>query len=846
MKILGYDINFKKTPPFESPRNAMMSGRKNPKIIEIVQNFKDNSRKDIDKWRKALVLASHPEEPKMFLLYDLIDDLKTDGHLQSQIQMRKTATLNTDFQITNRKTGETNEDLTFVFQQQWFYEFLDYALDSILYGTSLVEFTNFNAEKIQINLIPRRNVVPQKKRIYPDVTKDNFIDYSNPLFAKWLISIGKNGDFGIINNIIPNIIWKRNVMQSWAEFCEKFGLPLITATTNTSDATVIDNVNTMLLSLGEAGAATFPHGTDIKFQEANRTDAYQVYKQFMQTNADEISKQLVGSTMLSDQGSNRSQTEVHERTLDDKISQADKRNITFIVNDWLLPLLQMQGYRVSLDDSFEFKTAEQEMDLDKLWNITSGLLGHGFDVEQDWVSKTFNIPLGAKKKIQSVTKPELNTAAAYLDIEPEERYPFSCTCGNHVVAVSEPVRLVLEALMREAAKAFFSGDDTLGIFGKIAVTEGLHLLSGLRQNFETFSPYVGQDVLALQMMEYNLFEFSASKTEARFATMMDLLVDEKGTLRNYKDFEWEVMKQTENFNRKWLETEYNLSVAVGQNSAAYMRFMAEKDTVTPFVQYQTVGDDKVRPQHQVLDGKIFSLNDKEAMQLWPPNGYGCRCEFVQYVGNSKNITTGVAGKELMYKNDPKFKDSQFEINRGDLKEVFTKKQFYSDIKGLPEKINQMTAEKYELPSLDDIRAKLKNLELDKTINSDNVSELFKKQKTGNYMGFEDYLDRKMTLPNKTFKEHIKGKYATENENRPQLFPHIKDVLKHPSEVYLNINPGKGFQNVYVKHYKDKSICVIGTLNEKNMSLEIETWYEMNEKSLISKRRGLLIKKGKDL
>lgn len=846
MKILGYDINFKKNTPIESPSNAMISGRKNPKIIEVVQNFKDNSRKDIDKWRKALQMAYHPENPKLNFLYDLLDDLKTDGHLQSQIQMRKMSTLNTDFQVINRKSGDINEDLTFILRQQWFYDFLDYALDSILYGTSIVEFSVFNGEKININLIPRRNTAPAKKRIYPDVTKDAFIDYTNPQFSKWVIQIGKSDDLGILNNIIPNIIWKRNVMQSWAEFCEKFGLPLITATTNTSDATVIDSVNTMLLALGEAGTATFPMGTEIKFNEADRTDAYNVYKQFMQSNADEISKQLVGSTMLSDQGSNRSQTEVHERTLDEKISQADKRNIGFVVNDLLFPLLQMQGYSISPDDFFEFKTAEQEIDLVQLWTVTNGLLTSGFPVEQDWISKTFNIPFEGKKKIQSGNEPTINTAAAYFEPEANERYPFACTCGKHVVAVSDPVRIVLEALMREAAKAIFSGDDFLGIFGKIAVTEGLYLLSGLKEKYETFSPYAGQDVLALQMMEYNLFEFSANKTEARFAAAMNLLTDEKGNLRNYKDFEWAVMQETEDFNRKWLETEYNLSVAVGQNSAAYMRFMAEKDTVTPFVQYQTVGDDKVRPQHQVLDGKIFSLNDKEAMQLWPPNGYGCRCEMLQYVGDSKNVTTGIAGKELMYLHDPKFKNSQFEINRGDLKEVFTKKQFYSDMKGLPEKINQMTAEKYGLRPLEDIRSGLKNLSLDNTITTENVSELFQKQKTGNYMGFQDYLERKMTLPKKTFDKHTTGKYANENENRPQLFPHVKDVLKNPSEVYLNMHPGKGFQNVYVKHYKDKSLCVIGTLNEKNMSLEIETWYEMNEKSLLSKRRGLLIKRGKDL
>lgn len=842
MKILGFDINFNKTAPFVSPTNALSSGRKNPMLISIVENFKDNSRKDIDKWRKALTMAYHPENPKLNFLYDLIDDLKTDGHLQSQIQMRKMSTLNTDFQVINRKTGEINEELTFILRQQWFYEFLDHALDSILYGTSIIEFTDFNAEKIALNLIPRRNTAPAKKRIYPDVTKDDFIDYSNPLFSKWLVQIGKSNDIGILNNIIPNIIWKRNVMQSWAEFCEKFGLPLITATTNTSDASVIDNVNTMLLSLGEAGAATFPMGTDIKFQEANRTDAYQVYQKFMQTNADEISKQLVGSTMLSDQGSNRSQTEVHERTLDDKISQADKRNVGFIVNDLLFPLLQQQGYSISLDDYYEFKTVEQEADLTQLWTITSGLLSSGYEVEQDWISKTFNIPLGAKKKV-STSQPLINTAAAFLQVDSEDRYPFSCTCGNHVVAISEPLKEALNILTKQMVKAIFNKEETAGIYGKFVVAEALHLASGLRENFSTFSPYTGQDQLVLQMMEYNLFDFASSKTESRLSKMMDLLVDDKKNLRSYKDFEWECMKSTEDFNRKWLETEYNLSVAVGQNSAAYVRFLSEKEDVTSFVQYQTVGDDAVRPQHKVLDGKVFSLDDKEAMQLFPPNGFGCRCEMLQYLGKQKPIK-GIEAKNLMYAQDPKYKNSQFEINRGDLKQVFTKKQFYADNTGLPERINTMSFDKYDLPKWADTKFKYDSLKLDESITPKNTKELFKKEKDSNIMGFEDYAGRKLFMKEKVFDFHTneKSHYVKDAEKRHQLFPHVKDVLNSPSEVwhYEKQEASQSYKTRYVKFYNDTAIVVECNIDYNKQGLEILTWYPMKgEESEI--RKGFKIK-----
>lgn len=394
--------------PFaETKRNQE---RLNPKIVKVIEGFKDRSRKDIDKWRRSILMAQLPEKPRFQEYHDLVDDLLTDGHLQSQIQMRLSATLNTDFHIINRKTGEENEELTFVFQQQWFFELLEQYMWHIIRGFKLIEFRSFEGEKISISEIPQRHLIPTKNKIIPDLSNyDDFIDFSDDRLKNWLLSFGKPNELGLINNIIPAIIWKRNVEQSWAEFCERFGIPLITATTNARDESKIDDIHDMLIGIGEASVGTFPQGTEVKIHEANRTDAYRVYKEFIQLNTDNISKQLVGSTMLSDQGSNRSQTEVHERTLDGKISQADKRSVRFMVNDQLLPLLQNQGYKISEDDVFEFKTAEQEIDVSELWTITSGLLSQGFNVEQNWISKTFNIPFENQEPRTKGQDPKTNT-----------------------------------------------------------------------------------------------------------------------------------------------------------------------------------------------------------------------------------------------------------------------------------------------------------------------------------------------------------------------------------------------------------------------------------------------------
>ena len=389
----------------------------------------------------------------------------------------------------------------------------------------------------------------------------------------------------------------------------------------------------------------------------------------------------------------------------------------------------------------------------------------------------------------------------------------------------------------------YNKKDTAGTVGKMIVTEALELLTGLRSKFKTTSPYTGPDLLAQQLMEYNLFEFSASKTESRLASMMKLLIDENNQIRSFADFKELCHKEIDKFNTRYLEAEYNLSIAVGQNSAAYLRFMAEKDTVTSFVQYKTIGDDKVRASHQALHNKIFNLSDKEAMDLFPPNSYGCRCEMVQYLGDTEGkVTKGRAAKAGLEQTDPKYKGSQFELNRGDLKQVFTKKQFYSDLKGLPEKLNDMTFDKYGLKKWEDFKQDLKAIPLDKTITEKNAKELFKPYEKNNYMGFEDYLGRKMILKKEIFDIHTAGHYVSDSELRHQLFPHIKNILKNPDEMwYFDYRNNKQkFQSRYVKFYADKVVIIDCDLDTDNHSLEIKTWYSMKapERTI---RKGLKIK-----
>ena len=361
----------------------------------IVNSFKDQTRAEIVKWRSALALAQNPLNPRICQLQDLYDNLEADGHYIAQRNLRKAATSGYAFSIVERKTGKINVEKTAFFQSEWFFDFLDSALDSIFKGFTLIELTD--PKNLVLNTIPRRHIVPQLGIVVKEVYDQTGINFTKG-FEHTLIHVGKPTDLGLMADICGQLIWKRNAQLSWAEFTERFGMPLISATTNKTTRADIQQIDEMLATLGESARAVLPEGTTIAVTPFAGSDAYRVYDEQIERINAEISKPITGGTMVTDDGSSRSQSEVHERNLDDKLSEADRRMVSFVVNKQLMPILAYWHHPVNPDtDLFLFDDAF-ELDLTQHWNIVNQMLMQGYEVDEKWLSQTFNVPITGRRE----------------------------------------------------------------------------------------------------------------------------------------------------------------------------------------------------------------------------------------------------------------------------------------------------------------------------------------------------------------------------------------------------------------------------------------------------------------
>ncbi|MDL2289895.1 DUF935 domain-containing protein [Paludibacteraceae bacterium OttesenSCG-928-F17] len=386
---------------FLNRRNNMPVAQTAPKktesdiILKIQQEFQDRSRKTINTWRSSIRQAENPDDPRWYLMQDLIDDIITDAHLSSVIGIRKSATLNHRFYVIDKKSGEQLDEQTDFLNKKWFYDFLDAALDAIPRKYSVMQFFRIG-ESVRFDLIPRRNVCPQLKRVYKEVSGNDYIDYST---IPNVIEIQHSTKFGLINDVAANVIWKRNLMQSNAEFSERFGMPLITATT--SNKADVPRIESGLKNLGESGTGVLPNGSNIQVHAlANAGNPEKVYLEPAKFHDEQVSKRFLGSTTVTDEGANRAQTQAHMDTLNDKIALDDKRLVMFIVNDMLFPLLQSFGFNFNTETmAYRFDETE-DLTLTEQWKITSDSLIH-YDLDEDEIKKTFNLPIVGKKQNNS-------------------------------------------------------------------------------------------------------------------------------------------------------------------------------------------------------------------------------------------------------------------------------------------------------------------------------------------------------------------------------------------------------------------------------------------------------------
>lgn len=390
-----------KTKPKEKTGLSRQTIQNNQVITRLVQRTNSMTRKDIKNWIDARNQALNIDTPRRLSLYNLYDSLILDNQFLAVFGDRKRDVTGHDFNIVDAKTKQPNEELKDLFKKKWFREFLKLSIDSLAYGHSLIQFTKIeNGEVKLVELVPRRHVYPEFGAYTIHQSDMNYIPYRDTELMDYLIEVGGDRDLGILDSIAPQILWKKNAEAAWSEYCEMFGQPLRVGKTNTRSTADLDRMDTNLKNMGSAAYIVVQDGESIEFVESTKGDAYKVYDAKIAKCDAQISKRIQSQTMTTDNGSSRSQSEVHERVAE-KVEKDDLTEMQYLINDKLFPLLIKHGYKLEncLFEWSESKTiTKDEFDRDMA-------LDERFDIEDQYFIEKYGVPIKARKTKAQDTPP---------------------------------------------------------------------------------------------------------------------------------------------------------------------------------------------------------------------------------------------------------------------------------------------------------------------------------------------------------------------------------------------------------------------------------------------------------
>jgi phage gp29-like protein len=365
-------------------RDTGMAGTIAPKAISQARN-------DLATWKMALKQAEAIEAPKRIRLQNLYKDISIDGLLTSQMENRILQTMAASFSLKDQG-GKVNPEATDILKKsRYYYDIVRNMLDSIYYGTTVIEILNSDAG-VRIELIPRNNIEPRKGLFLTDENNTTGIPIREMKeYGTWVLEFGDPKNFGLLNKAIPHVLFKRFAQSCWSELCEIYGIPPRVMKTNTQDATMLSRAEQMMRDMGAAAWFIIDETEEFEFAKGADSNG-DVYANLIKLCNNENSMLISGAIIGQDtKNGNESKEKISVNVLS-RLVDADKRMVASYFNDMVLGALVRIGL---IPDNLTFEFDPQE-NIELLWSMVKEVLPH-MEVDPAWIQEKFGIKLTGKK-----------------------------------------------------------------------------------------------------------------------------------------------------------------------------------------------------------------------------------------------------------------------------------------------------------------------------------------------------------------------------------------------------------------------------------------------------------------
>ncbi|WP_371851066.1 phage portal protein family protein [Thermaurantimonas aggregans] len=193
----------------------------------------------------------------------------------------------------------------------------------------------------------------------------------------------------------PTILFKKIMMLLWAEFGERFGMPLAKARTNTRDLNAVIKLENFLRQMASKSYAIIDNAEDLEFIESVKSDSYNVFDKMIERCNSEMSKAIRLQTLTGDAGNRgaRSLGEVH-LLADEDVAEYNRDYISDLINETLLPQLAQHGFATE-GRYFQYVIAKQVSDEQHRQDVW---LDQHFEIDPEFWAERYGVPIRGRRQ----------------------------------------------------------------------------------------------------------------------------------------------------------------------------------------------------------------------------------------------------------------------------------------------------------------------------------------------------------------------------------------------------------------------------------------------------------------
>lgn len=332
-------------------------------------------------------------------LIDLYDAcVQQDAHLSSVLETLESQIVGERYMLaTQNEKGKYVKDVesTKKIQGTQFIKIIKGIVESKLYGYTaleiLPEIDQRTGKLKEVNILERRNVLPDQKRIVKrqGIWRPGW-DFEAKQYSNNYVLIN-SGTLGLFSATTPLILAKKFTLANYVNFSHTYGQPIIhgkTASDNSQDRKRLAND---IASAAQNKVIVTGLEDEVDIKTFTMSNSEKIFTGLMEIVDKEVSNLILGSESMA--GATQSyvgSTNAHQDIFRDRV-EVYREYIENVMNEEIIPRLVAIGY---IPDGLEFKYSKRLEMSNKDQIALYTFLADKFEIEPDEIEKVFGATVG--------------------------------------------------------------------------------------------------------------------------------------------------------------------------------------------------------------------------------------------------------------------------------------------------------------------------------------------------------------------------------------------------------------------------------------------------------------------